>query len=86
MGARNPDRTPRLHTLRSVPPGFVRMVRCQHCGHMAPLPLRELIRRHGELIAVEAALSSLRCEHCQTFGAVLMLARLCDPGCRAWRG
>jgi len=86
MGNRNPDRIPRLHALRSVPPGFVHMVRCRRCQHMAPLPLRELIRRHGELIAVEAALLCLRCEKCQAAAAELLLARLCDPGCRNWRG
>ena len=41
------------------------MAVCTNCGHMAPLPVRELISRYGELCAVEMALIHLRCEECQ---------------------
>jgi hypothetical protein len=50
------------------------------------LPLRALIRRYGELLEVEMALSHLRCEHCQAAEPDLLLCRLCEPGCHNWRG
>lgn len=86
MAARNPHRIPRLYSLRTTPPGFVRLAVCRNCGHMAPLPLRDMIRRYGELFPIDEVLWRLRCEDCRAREVEMRLARLCDPGCRNWRG
>jgi hypothetical protein len=66
----------------------VRLVRCRQCQHTAPLPLplplRDLIRRYGELVRVEAVVPHLRCEDSGAVKAELTLARLCEPGRRPW--
>ena len=77
---------PLLHGCRSTAPGSVRLVRCRQCQHTAPLPLRDLIRRYGGLVRVEAVVPHLRCEHSRAVEAELTLARLCEPGCRHRRG
>jgi len=79
------DRTPRLFGLRQTPPGFVRMAVCLNCRHMAPLPVRDLVRRFGELCPVEMALLHLRCEECEQSKVEARLIPLCEPGCRRWR-
>ncbi len=61
------------------------MVVCLGCGHSAPLPVRELIRRYGEACLVELALMHLRCEECQQSKVEVRLVPLCEPGCRKWR-
>jgi len=53
---------------------------------MAGLPVRQLIRRYGDLYPVEDALISLRCDDCGSRGVTARLARLCDPGCPRQRG
>jgi hypothetical protein len=79
------DRTPRLFSLRQTPPGFVRMAVCLNCRHMAPLPLRDLVHRFGELRPVEMALLHLRCEECGQSKVEARLIPLCEPGCRRRR-
>lgn len=57
------------------------------CGHMAGLPMRLMLDRLGELYLVNAAMMKLRCTACNQRGQVTTrLARLCDPGCRHWKG
>jgi hypothetical protein len=85
MGRRASDRLPRLAGWRQTPQGFVRMAVCLNCRHMAPLPMRELLRRFGELCPVEMALLHLRCEECQQSKVEARLIPLCEPGCRNWR-
>jgi hypothetical protein len=41
------------------------MAVCLTCRHMAPLPVRDLVRRYGDLCPVEMALLHLRCEERQ---------------------
>lgn len=45
-----------------------------------------MIRRYGELVPVEDVLQRLRCEECRASEVEMTLARLCEPGCRHWRG
>ncbi len=85
MGSRSPDRTLRLITLKQTPRGFVRMAVCVNCQHMAPLPVRDLVRRYGDLFPAELALLRLRCEECQHSKVEAKLIPLCEPGCRRWR-
>jgi hypothetical protein len=85
MGARNPDRVPRLASLPRSTPGFIRMVTCRHCGHAAPLPVRALIGRFGERFPVQEVRTALRFEQCKGAQVEMKLARLCDPGCPYWR-
>ena len=85
MGSRASGRIPRLSSLRRTPAGHVRMAACLGCGHMAPLPVRELIRRYGELVPLEMALLHLRCEECQGSKVEARLVPLCESGCRRWR-
>lgn len=77
----------RLRSLRNAAPGWLWIACCGACGHMAGLPVRQLLDRFGELYPVDAALTKLRCTACDQGGQVTTrLARLCDPGCRHWRG
>jgi hypothetical protein len=50
---------PRGEPYRTLPKQSiaVRMVVCLNCQHMAPLPVRDLVRRYGDLFPVEMALS-----------------------------
>jgi hypothetical protein len=64
MRSRASDRIPRLASLPPTPEAFVRMAVCLGCHHVAPLPVRDLVRRYGELFPVEMALIHLRCEEC----------------------
>jgi hypothetical protein len=85
MGSRASDRILRLSSLLQTPRGFVRMAVCLSCSHMAPLPVRDLVRRYGEMCLVELALMHLRCEECQQSKVEARLMPLCEPGCRKWR-
>jgi hypothetical protein len=85
MGSRASDRLPRLADIRQTPRDQVRMAVCQACQHMAPLPVRELIRRYGDSCPVEMALIHLRCEECRQSNVEARLVPLCEPGCRRWR-
>jgi hypothetical protein len=75
----------RLRAWRETMPGHVRLVVCAACGHTAPLPIHELIRRFGELYPIDSALPHLCCSKCQAAKIRIKLARLCDPACRHWR-
>ena len=80
------DRLRRLRNLTSVPPGNVWMAKCR-CGHLAPLPVASLIKKHGELFPLDRALSRVRCTLCGHIGtAEAKLLRLCEPGCGRHRG
>jgi hypothetical protein len=85
MDSRASERLPRLASLRKTPRGFVRMAVCMNCQHMAPLPVRDLLRRYGEVCPAEMALIHLRCEECQGSKVEARLVPLCEPGCRRWR-
>ena len=85
MGSRAFDRIQRLSSLQRTPRGFVRMAACLACGHLAPLPVRDLVRRYGEMCPVEMALLHLRCEDCSQSKVEARLIPLCEPGCRKWR-
>jgi len=85
MSGRLPDRALRLSNLRRTPRGFVRMAACLGCGHMAPLPLRDLIRRYGESCLMELAAMHLRCEECMRSKVEVRLVPLCEPGCHKFR-
>ncbi len=81
MGSRNPDRTPRLRSFNTTPPGYVRLAICKGCGHYAALPIAQLLARYGELFPVEMALFHVKCTGCGECKVEARLARLCDPGC-----
>ena len=87
MGGHNSDRIMRLRSLRNAAPGWVWVACCSACGHMAGLPVRQLLDQFGELYPVDAAMMKLRCTACDQGGQVTArLGRLCNPGCRNWRG
>ena len=75
------DKYHRLRNLKAVQPGSVWMAKCR-CGHLAPLPVAALIKKHGELFRIDAALARVRCTACGRGGeAEAKLFRLCEPGC-----
>lgn len=81
MGAKNPNRQPRLRGLRNTPPGWIRLASCNSCRHKGPLPVDQLIRKFGDLALVEFALVGLKCSACGHRGASALMRRLCEPGC-----
>jgi hypothetical protein len=85
MDGRNPNRMMRPRSQRTPGRGFVWLAVCEGCGHMAGLPVRQLLARFGELSPVEAAMLRMRCGKCEGGRFFHRLARLCDPGCRQWR-
>jgi hypothetical protein len=40
----------------------------------------QLIRKHGELAIVEVVLVGLRCTECRSYGASVLMLKLCEPG------
>ena len=86
MGGKDPNRQPRLSTLRYTPPGWIRLAACDNCERKAPIPIEALVRKHGELAMVEKALVGMRFSGCRRSGASALMVRLCDPGCHRWRG
>jgi hypothetical protein len=86
MGGKDPNRQPRLHSVRETPRGWIRLATCTGCGHKGPLPAEQLIRKFGELELVEFALITLKCTACGGRGATASMIRLCEPGCPRQRG
>ncbi len=84
MGDRN--RQLRLGSLKQTAPGWIRLAKCQGCGHQSALPLDALLRRWGELHLIEFAMDSLRCTKCGKQDVQHTMVRLCDPGCARQRG
>ena len=70
MGGKDPNRQPKLSSLKITPVGYVRLARCDR-----------LIRKH-----VEFALVTVRCTACRGVGARAVMLRLCDPECPKQRG
>jgi hypothetical protein len=81
LGGKDPNRQPRLTSLRNTPQGWLRVATCRACGSRATLPTAALIRKHGELALVELALVRLQCSACGGYGADEGLVRLCEPEC-----
>lgn len=81
MGGKDPNRQPRLASLRDTPKGWLRLATCTRCGRQGTLPIEALIRKNGELAMVEFALLGLACSGCGNRGATASMVRLCDPGC-----
>jgi hypothetical protein len=81
MGSKDPNRQPRVGSIRETPPGWLRLVTCTACGHKGVLPAELLIRKHGELALLEFALVAIRCTACGNRGGTATMVRLCDPGC-----
>ena len=86
MGGKDPNRQPRLRSLRNTAPGWIRLARCQTCGHQGLLPVEALIRKWGDLHLVEFALLSLRCTECGARDVRHTMIRLCELGCPRQRG
>ena len=86
MGGKDPNRQPRLGSVRDCPPGWLRLVTCNSCGHKGLLPAAALLRKHGELALLEFALVGLRCTSCRERGATMTMVRLCDRSCPRQRG
>ena len=86
MGGKDPNRQPKLGSVKVTPAGWIWFAICNNCGHRGVLPSESLIRKHGELILLEFAMNSVRCTVCRQWGAAARLERLCDPGCphRRW--
>ena len=78
-------RGPGLWSCTLTPHGFVRMAVCQNCRHMAPLPVRELVRRFGQQYPLDLAVKRLRCQRCRQCRVEAQLIPLCEPGCRRRR-
>ena len=85
MVARSPARIPRLQSWRVTPTGYVRVATCKKCGHMAALPIEQLIKRWGAAMEIEAALNTLLCSACGERAVTAKLLMLCEPGCRRQR-
>jgi hypothetical protein len=80
MGGKDPNRQPRLGSLRQTPAGWIRVAACNSCSHKGPLPIDHLIRKHGELAIVEVVMVGLRCTMCRGYGAGVLMLKLCEPG------
>ena len=86
MGGKDPNRQPRLGSVRETPPGWIRLVTCNTCAHRGVLPVERLLRKHGDLALLEFALVGIQCTACAGHGATMTMVRLCNPGCRYQRG
>jgi hypothetical protein len=86
MGGKSMSRMMRLRSMREPGPGHLWMAVCQHCGHMGAIPVRQLIRRYGELYPIDTVMMTLKCDECGKSRAEPPLCRLCDPGCGRQRG
>ena len=86
MGGKDPNRQPRLGSVRDTPPGWLRLVTCHACGHRGVLPAAALLRKHCELVLLEFALVGLRCPACRGWGATMTMVRLCDGSCPKLHG
>jgi hypothetical protein len=53
---RDPNRIRRVRHLKSTAPGWIAVVICRKCGHMAALPYDRLLKRFGELFPADDAL------------------------------
>ncbi len=81
MGGKDPNRQPKLHSLRDTPPGWIRLATSTQCQRQAMLPVDALIRKHGDLALIEFSLLGLVCSQCGNRGATASMVRLCSPGC-----
>src|SRR3954447_22699233 len=81
MGGKEPNRQPRVGSVRETPPGWIRLVTCNACAHRGVLPAEMLLKKYGELELLEFALVGLRCTHCRSWGATMTMVRLCDAAC-----
>jgi hypothetical protein len=81
MGGKDANRQPRLTSLRKTPAGWIRVASCNSCSHKGPMPVDQLIRKHGELALVEVVMVGLRCTECKGYGATALMLKLCEPGC-----
>jgi hypothetical protein len=81
MGGKDPNKQAKLRGLRETPFGWIRLASFNTCGHKAALPVKALLRKHGNLALVEFALVGLKCSECGARGACAMMLRLCEPGC-----
>jgi hypothetical protein len=81
MGGKDPNRQPRVGSVRETPPGWLRLLTCNTCAHRGVLPAERLIRKHGELALLEFALVGVRCTDCRSRGATMTMVRLCEAGC-----
>lgn len=86
MGGKDPNREPRLRSLRHTPLGWIRLATCTRCLHKGPLPVDRLVARYGELAMVEFVLFRLKCTACGNLGASATMMKLCEPGCHRQRG
>lgn len=81
MGGKDPNRQPKLSSLRDTPEGWIRLATCTRCGRKATLPIEALIKKNGELAMIEFAMLDLTCRACGNRGATASMVRLCDPSC-----
>jgi hypothetical protein len=81
MGGKDPNRQPRVGSIRETPVGWIRLLTCNSCAHRGVLPAERLLRKYGELALLEFALVSVRCTVCGARGGTMTMVRLCDPGC-----
>jgi ribosomal protein S26 len=83
---RDPNRIRRVRHLRCDAPGWVSVVICRKCGHMAALPYDRILKRFGELFPAEQAMLWVRCTACGAQCPEDRQMRLCEPGCPRQRG
>lgn len=79
------DPAQRLISLEYSTPGYLNMLRCRGCGHMAGLPITLLVKRFGPQMPMRVALPKLRCAKCDGRDVEAVVMMLCEPGCRRHR-
>jgi ribosomal protein S26 len=83
---RDPNRIRRVRHLKSTAPGWISVVICRKCSHMAALPYDRLLKRFGELFPADDALIWVRCSECGAQSPEARQMKLCEPGCSRQRG
>ena len=85
-GGKDPNRQPRVGSIRDTPPGWVRFATCNACGHPGVLPAEWLLRKFGDLALLAVALVSIRCSVCHGYGATAPMVRTWGRTCPRIRG
>lgn len=80
------DRTPRLRDWGVAIHGMLRAARCRSCGHVAALPVAQLLRRFDGRTPIADLQARMVCSACGGRSVDVRTIRLCEPGCPRQRG